>query len=492
MNTDLDYYMLTPTHQININQPQFTDQGYFLCPDTIESKFIMFIPTYEFKKPIYKPWSFKYEFIKYYNIYLNSLKGNMGVYKIQNENKKCPLCSCKIQNKDDINQIYYIPEIHCGFSPFIIHMMKVHDYKPPEKFIEYVLLKVSESSEFNEYKFLKLEQDIMTFFINFDNYNMVENFKFINKDIGNLKYDDIGVAFNEPGYKNLFLSSTSNQIIQEFNKSLNKKYIDSEIVGSFDIENIKHGKNKFYSVKKIIIVNRINDKEIQLDNGRKAGTYFFHSEDSNKYKIDYHIHPDYLSSGSKGIKKRLITEGVLFEIFSQPDIEVFFGRLLNLENPMCSSLIFAQEGIYQYSPKLNLNPLDITQDQINITFGEINKYMDYLNNAYKLYFVSKLTDGTYKLNEDYNNIIYHEYMFFEYLKDKLSKIGIDFIFYPKELKEDGTWEYGDIYMPIMPDYKDKLKQSLQFQPHIINSSLNPFPPPPPNLIPPPFPPPYTP
>lgn len=57
------------------------------------------------------------------------------------------------------------------------------------------------------------------------------------------------------------------------------------------------------------------------------GIYFFHFDESNKYKIDYHIHPDYMSFGSKGIKKRIIEEGVLFEIFSYNDIKSFFSSI---------------------------------------------------------------------------------------------------------------------------------------------------------------------
>lgn len=472
MNANLNYYRMPFTHRIDLvyysmdqehqKYQEYTHvvQAYLLCPWIVKSRLISLLNN-NFEKSIYRPWSFKYEFIKYYNIFFNKIKTNDINHKIFNENEKCPLCNCKIQNKDDMNQIYYIPEIHCVFSPFIIHMMKVHDYKPPEKFIEYVLLKVFESKEFADYKFLKLEQDTMSFFINFDNYNMIENFKFIDKDLGNLKYNDKRTFFNKPGYKKLFSQPTSNQIIQEFNKSLSKEYIDSEISGSFDIEKTNHGGNKFYSIRKVIIMNRINDKEYQVNNGNEKNIYFFHFDESNKYKIDYHIHPDYMSFGSEGIKKRIIEEGVLFEIFSYNDIKSFFHRLKNLDNPVCSNLIFTQEGIYQYSPKSDLDPNDITQKQIEDVYGEIDEYMFYLSELYRLYLVPKIEDGIYKQNEDYNSIIYHEHMFFEYLRDKLSEISVDFIFYPKELKEDGTWGYGDIYMPIMPDYKKKLRKKLQ-------------------------------
>lgn len=127
-------------------------------------------------------------------------------------------------------------------------------------------------------------------------------------------------------------------------------------------------------------------------------------------------------------------------------LKVFFHRLKNLDNPVCSDLIFTQEGIYQYSPKSDLDPNDITQKQIEDVYGEIDEYMFYLSELYRLYLVPKIEDGIYKQNEDYNSIIYHEHMFFEYLRDKLSEISVDFIFYPKELKEDGTWGYGDIYI----------------------------------------------
>ena len=491
MSRDLNYYKIPYTHQIDIvyydivqvdqKHKKYQEdirkvQAYLLCPDIIDSRLISLLEDDKFEKSIYRPWSFKYEFINYYNIFLNNIEtNNITSYKIFNENEKCPLCNCKIQNKNNMNQIYYIPEIHYVFSPFIIHMMKVHDYKPPEKFIEYVLLKVYETDA--DYNFLKLEEDTMSFFINFDNYNMIENFKFIDKDVGNLNYNNKRTFFERTYYKNLFLQPTSNQIIQEFNTNLGIKYIDSEIVGSFDIENNNQGRrNKFYSVKKVIIVNRINNKEYQVNNGRGDEIYFFQFDDSNKYKIDYHIHPDYISSGPESIKRRIIEKNTLFEIFSQADIEIFFKRLKDLQNPLCSSLIFTQEGIYQYSPDLDLNPYDITQEQIEKVFEEINIYIAYLSETYKSYLVFQIEDGIYNQNEDYNSIIYHNCMFFKYLQSKLSEISINFIFYPKELKEDGTWGYGNIYMPIIPEYKKKLIEKLL--PLLPPLNFNDFSPPP--------------
>ena len=480
---NLNYYKIPSTHKINFLARGFLGQGYVLCPDIIKSNFITPLKNVESEKPIYKPWSYKYEFIPIFNNFFNRIKlDNVNNYKTINENNKCPFCDSKIQNKNEMKQIYFIPEINYCFSPFIIHMIKIHDYKPPEKFIEYIL-----STTDNEYKFLKLGEEVASFFKNFVNYNMNNNFKFIDKNLGNLEQDDDGKNINfygKPGYKELFLPPTNNRVIQEFNKRLSKEYIDSEIGGSFDIKNIENTENKFYKIKKIIILNRIDNKQLQIDNGRgPTKTYFFHYV--NRYKFIYHIHPDYISSGSENIIKRIIRTNILFEFFSYSDILAFFEALKQLDGNVCSSLIFTQEGIYYYMPKLGSNPFNITTEQIKNVCEKISEYFNELNKLYKFYFVHENIDGLFEKNEDYHSIIYHEHLIFKYLKNKLAELDLDLIFYPKEIKEDGSWGYGNIYIPFMPDYKNKLKNLIKNPPPPQGSPPS-FVPPPPQGSPPSF------
>lgn len=471
---DLNYYILPFTHEIKLfddkSKKKFIDRGYFVCPDIIESEsdLITKLSDSDFEEKTHRPWSFKYEFIKYYKIFLDDLKTNIGNnYKIPNKKSNCPNCGCTILNINHTKLIYYVPEIHCGFSHYMIHMMEKHDYKPPEKFIEYILLKVYKSKP--DIKFLKLDQDIMSFFINFDNYNMYKNFKFINKTIGTLEYKKEKPFFRKQNYEDLFLNPKYNRIIQEFNKSLSKEYIDSEINGCFDIENINQIGNKFYSVRKIIINGRENDKDYQIENGKKDKTYFFSGDESGDYKINYHIHPDYISNGSESIEERMIKGGILLEYFSLADIEVFFSRLKDINNNMCTSLIFTQEGIYQYSPKPELDPDLISDEKIEAIYEEMSKYTDSKTKLkYKDIFIPKTKDGKYEMGEDYHNTIYRDSrIIFNSLQSGLSDLGVDLYFYPKELKEDGTWEYGNIYIPIMPGYKSKLKQE-KLKPRKLN------------------------
>ena len=54
-------------------------------------------------------------------------------------------------------------------------------------------------------------------------------------------------------------------------------------------------------------------------------------------------------------------------------------------------------------------------------------------------------------------------MFFKYIKNKLKSLDIILLFYPKEMKSDGTWGYGDIYLPFDDQYKNRLRQKLAAQ-----------------------------
>ena len=143
---NLERYKLSYTHQINLDGIQ--TQVYVLCPQIISPDLIPSISGVNPEKSIFKIWSFKYEFMKHFNIYINEIRGGIQIVnKKENQNKICPMCECLMGDEDEMNQVYYVPDVNYCFSPFIIHMMKFHDYKPPKKFIEYILLKLNTNYE---------------------------------------------------------------------------------------------------------------------------------------------------------------------------------------------------------------------------------------------------------------------------------------------------------------------------------------------------------
>lgn len=461
---NLDHYKIPHTHQINLDGQQ--PQGYVLCPQIISPNLITSIPDVNPEKSIFKIWSFKYEFMKYFNIYINDIRGgNQNVIKKENQNKKCPMCEYLIGDENEMNQIYYVPDVNYCFSPFIIHMMKFHDYKPPKKFIEYTLLRIN-----SDYKYVNFEQDTLLFLKNFVNHNVFMNYKFINKTIGNIqRFIGNTVKFVENNYSNLInypniVKSYNNNIsfgvIPEYNYSHDVKYIDSEITGFL---NIDLSGDKFYNIKKISIANRIHDKDYQVQNGNANGIYFFHPDSFSQDNVVFHTHPDYISTGNEFIIKRLINGKALFEIFSGADIISFMHGLKNNRSNMSTSIIFTPEGIYQMLPDPNLNPYNITEQQIQQVDGEIAQFMFYISDYFRYSIVDKLEDGKYQKNTEYHNMVYHEDMFFKYIKNKLKSLDIILLFYPKEMKSDGTWGYGDIYLPFDDQYKNRLRQKLAAQ-----------------------------
>lgn len=75
------------------------------------------------------------------------------------------------------------------------------------------------------------------------------------------------------------------------------------------------------------------------------------------------------------------------------------------------------------------------------------------NKIYKFILFDTLDNGTYVKNDKFHNFIYHDQFYFDYLKKQLKFLNIDLIFYPKEMKSDGIWGYGDIYMPFDNNFK---------------------------------------
>ena len=447
MSENLNYYMMKKTHKLNFNGQDI--QISVICPKIINSPKLTLLEDSEPENMVLKTWSYKYEFIKQLNIFINAIKiTDENNKKLLNENNKCPYCDYEFKDEEEKNIFYYIPDVSYCFSPFIIHMIETHDYKPPEKFIEYILLKLN-----SPFSYLKIKQDTANFFEFFDGPNVLSNYKFIDKTTGTLQYYNSvdKVIYNQQKYIKLIYSDQKDKeknIIPEFNHSQNKQYINTEIVGSFVIDN---SYDKFFDIKKININNLMNDKNQQIQNGRD-GTYFYIHDSADKNKFIYHTHPD-STQESKYIKNRIIKDNVLIEFFSLDDIIVFIYLLRKQKNGMHSSIIFSQEGIYQMMPLPELNLDILTDEKIETVYKEISKFTNETNKRLKYFLFDMLGNGIYVKNDNFHKFIYYNQFYFDYLKKQLNSLNIDLIFYPKELKSDNIWGYGDIYLPFDNKFK---------------------------------------
>lgn len=449
MNGNLNYYMMKETHQLDIDDKKHI-QVCAICPEIIKSSSFKLLEDSKPGKITLKTWSYKYEFMKRFNIFIDMIKTNTeNNEKLINEIDECPYCECKFKDKEEKNLFYYIPGVSYCFSPFINHMMEIHNYKPPEKFIEYILLKIN-----SPFSYLKIKQDTLNFFEFFDGPDILSNYKFINKTIGTYYYnqtqDEIDYINQE--YKKLITSDQTDYIIPELNKSISKQYITTEILGSFVIKN-KY--DKFFDINKININNMTNDKDRQINNGIKDDTYYYKPDLTDKNKIIYHTHPNY-TQGTKYIKDRIIKENVLFEIFSLPDVIGFIKLLKEPKNGMNTSIIFTQEGIYQLIPSPSIDLKIITIEKIKSVFNTILKFINEKNKQLKYLLFDILDNGTYVKNNLFHNYIYNNKFYFDYLKKQFELLGIELIFYPKELKCNDIWGYGDIYLPFDNNFKSQL------------------------------------
>lgn len=409
-----DHYIIPPTHILSHEGNDY--DIYVLCPNIIKSEKIRRKEDIELEKLVFRKWSYKFEFMNYLKKFFDTINEDEHII-LENQNLRCPFCDIEIKKFYD-NRIYSliinIPTISCYFSPFILHMIFYHDYKPPEKFIEYILQTMNTS-------FIKFDANNGNFFKVFDDEEVNHNFKYIEKK------DNPEPTQNFVGIK----------------ENIDKQYVIGEVFGTFEfVQNF----NKIYDIKKIILHR--DKKENLYDN--KIYNAMTHSYCN---LINFHTHPNSILT-SKDIEKRVIKGSVSLESPSFQDIRSFINMQLKPDNKIYTDLIFCQNGIYQILPKINFNPYNITEENIE---DMEKKYILYLRKkleiVYSKVFFIKVGEESKKIdNFDYH--MYNEIAHIRCLKSILDMCDIDLIFYPKEINSEGEWVFGDIYIPVDLNHKN--------------------------------------
>lgn len=369
-------------------------QSYILDADLISNDYIQILRDSKKRPCKYRPWSFRNEFLKYYEAYENRFS-----YYAENGVVSCPICSSEnrvyVEEKSKIyyNHNYKVP--YCWGS-LTYHMIKEHYFEPPSSFIRNIL-------SLSHYKFLKLDINDLNIFQGLVHTGSLKpRFKYIKKQ-------------KEDG--------------ETYGK---KEKVFYEYGGYFVT---KCEDENFCRLKDITIVNdeRNTTDERHLD---KVYTPVLKIDEFKEKKYTFHTHPVYYDIHYQICNRRL---PLMYP--SEPDIEMFTFYKMYYED-VEGHLIFAYEGTYYLTLKYKnrgIREFDPSNHPINLY---VNKHLK----SYPL-IMQKKYNGHIKSKNDYFEMAYKDQYLIREMNKKLDEYNIRVVFFPRELTEKNKWEYGTIYLP---------------------------------------------
>ena len=345
------------------------------------------------KRPCkYRPWSFRNEFLKYYEVY----ESRFGCYDEKNKVIYCPICASENRIHADINpRIFYnynykVP--YCWGS-LTYHMIKEHYFEPPGSFIRNIL-------SLSHYKFLKLD---------INDLNMFQGLVYA----GSFK----------PRFKYIEKKEKDSEIYGEKEKAF------YEYGGSFVTECIDENFCRLKNVNVIIDGREILRKDYTADR-----VYLTRADDYEGKKYTFHTHPMYYNVHYQFFNLRLA-------LMSPSDGDIrwitYFKKTYGKQ--MEGHLVFAYEGTYYLTKKYkHIKVKDFNAANLYINNKNYKFYMSDLQIKYKEYIKTK---------NDYFEMAYKEQEFFHEMNQVLDKYNIRVVFFPRELTEKNKWEYGTFYIP---------------------------------------------
>ena len=377
------------------------------------------------KKPCrYRPWSFRDEFLKYYEAY----EDRFNFYKMANKIHKCPICKDP-EYEDEEPKIYYNYDYKVPYcwGSLTYHMIKKHYFEPPSSFIRNIL-------SFSHYGFLKLDINDLNIFQGLVHVGSKPKFKYIEKT------------------KEKIEAESDDK--EEYGK---KEKAFGEYVGYFITDHENENKI-FCNIKNIVIVN---DQRIINNDTRPDKIYYSRVPISNfiEKKYSFHTHP---LTYDTNYQFYIIAP---FLIPSKQDIAVFIDFIKHYGNEIEGHLIFAYEGTYFITEKNKARLIgDFDAKKDNLYANEKGNYMIEIRKKYH---------NLIKTKNDYFQLAYKDRYLIQEMNKILSNYNIRVVFYPKELTEKNEWEFGTIYLPYTNKIKPELKTVIvpEIKPEIKTTTV---------------------
>ena len=370
---------------------------YILDADLISGFYIEYIRDSNKRPCRYRPWSFREEFLKYYEAY----KPRFGCYDIRNRINKCPICkSPEYEDKEPKIYFNYDYKVPYCWGSLTYHMIKEHYFEPPSSFIRNIL-------SLSNYKFLKLNINDLNLFQGLVNIGSTKpRFKYIAKQKEKIKEDinseeEYGKkekAFGE--YNGYFITECENQML--------------------------------CNVKDVIITNdqrAINED----DRGYKVYFPYIPYSEFKEKKYSFHTHPVYYD-----INYQFYYEGLPLLYPSEGDIDFFSEMKSSYNDEVEGHLIFANEGIYFITARDKTQAVQIFDKERDKLYSEKKDYIFEMRKKYYRLIRNK---------NDYYKMAHKDQYLIQEMNKVLARYNLRVVFYPRELTEKNKWIYGTIYLP---------------------------------------------
>lgn len=374
----------------------------------------------DIKKPKYKDWSFKNEFLKSYQYVIKNSK----IHKtIKAENAFCK--RCKDSYKELNNEFYIVYAKEYGnfcWGKLMFHLISEHNYKPPRFFIEYIYHTYYQLLYGSHMEIVKLDEHTLQ---HFETMSITCNEEKINYDLTNKVPD-----YNGNDYNIMYCGD----IISSCN------YVNSPTTKN-RIRNmgIFFESFKVHDSKKILFIGMENSFDPLYVN------YLFIIHPYNfqeKTKIDYY-------------------KTFNIDIPYYDDYIMFLSGVSSFRN-LLQLIIFANEGIYTIASKIKGQPIDmslfkrteyekISSDQTEfLTFLEEKKEEESLKKKYRIY-------GA-RANDYIKEYIYYQFLLKSPWVQKINNIlepcNLEVTYFPKvkiykhnNLFIKNNIAYDTIYLP---------------------------------------------
>ena len=329
-----------------------------------------------------KKWLYSEEFINKLKILENILKKSGKYLKFENE-KKCLLCNKSIgYGTYKLNK--YIWEDN------LTHYIEVHNIKPPEEFIDFILF-----SRYNTT--LKLESRIIT----------EKDKKFIKINRNQLLILD--ALLEHGGYSKKYIDLKNKNIFRY-----------SEHSGLFDFNS-----NKLQKIVVLGNTNRVDkgDDEIFMPNNIK---------DMFEYEYIFHTHPPTPKPGGRA------EFGVLYELPSIGDILHFIDHFN--DGRISGSVVVCSEGLYNIRQKyLENKKIKIDEDELFFEYNKISRKIQ--TEGLKKY-------GIKFTNDKFFSEIAQDIKLINKINNIMNKYDMQIDYIPRTNDGKNNWIIDTIYLPI--------------------------------------------
>lgn len=318
--------------------------------------------------------------------YILKIKQKYNTYD-KKQYKNCLLCNHKSITKGvyNLNNVYW--------EDGLMHYIKVHNYKPTEKFTDMIFRYKTTTREPSRLKGTRMKKFDLTYLKIDKNQLMI--------------LDSLMVHGSQKKYKD---------------KDKRKLFRYSEHAGLLDFS-----ENELYKVVVYGDTRRVDegDDDIFLPG---------ELEDAPDYEYIFHTHPATPRPGGR------VNIGILYEFPSLGDIFNFIDN--HNDGYTQGSIVVCAEGLYVIKQKIHsLKKIRVDEDSL---FRKYNSFI------YKVQNDAVAKYGRNFTNKKFYSKIAQDKRYINRINRMLDPYGLTVDYYPRVQNEKGDWILDTVYLPVIP------------------------------------------